>query len=120
MREAFGCLWALRARQTVAALRERFLGGAGLRRAVSAVMKQRLAALCDTRESWSMQLLCAESRGKTQRAAKLKRMIPLGPKTLAQCRRSIAPRASATPRRTPWGCSAGLGGPPLIKQSSWL
>jgi len=49
------------------ALRERFLGGAELRRAVSAVVKQRLAALCDTRESWSMQRLCAACGGKTQR-----------------------------------------------------
>jgi len=48
-------------------LRERFLGGAGLRRAVSAVTKRRLAALCDTPESWSMQLLCARCYGKTQR-----------------------------------------------------
>jgi hypothetical protein len=51
------------------ALRERFLGGAGLRRAASAVMKQRLAALCDARESWSMQLLCARGYGKTLCAA---------------------------------------------------
>jgi len=49
------------------ALRERFLGGAELRRAASAVLKQRLAALCDTRESWSMQRLCAACSGKTQR-----------------------------------------------------
>jgi hypothetical protein len=50
------------------ALRERFLGGAELRRAASAVVKQRLAALCDTRESWSMQRLCARCYGKTLRA----------------------------------------------------
>ena len=67
MREAFGCLWAVRAGKQWFALRERFLGGAELRRAVSAVVKQRLAALCDTRESWSMQRLCAACSGKTQR-----------------------------------------------------
>jgi hypothetical protein len=35
-------------------------------------MKQRLAALCDTRESWSMRLLCAERTGKTLRRGKIK------------------------------------------------
>ena len=67
MREAFGCLWACALGKQWCALRERFLGGAERRRAVSAVLKQRLAALCDTRESWSMQRLCAERRRKTQR-----------------------------------------------------
>jgi len=67
MREAFGCLWACALGKQWCALRERFLGGAERRRAVSAVMKQRLAALGDTRESWSMQRLCARIYGKTLR-----------------------------------------------------
>ena len=67
MRAAFGCLWACALGKQWFALRERFLGGAELRRAASAVVKQRLAALCDTRESWAMQRLCAACGGKTQR-----------------------------------------------------
>ena len=67
MREAFGCLRACALGKQWFALRERFLGGAELRGAASAVVKQRLAALCDTRESWSMQRLCAACGGKTQR-----------------------------------------------------
>ena len=66
MREAFGCSRACALGKQWFALRERFLGGAELRRAVSAVVKQRTAALCDTRESWSMQRLCAAGGGKTQ------------------------------------------------------
>ena len=67
MREAFGCLWAVRARQTVVRAARTIRRRRELRRAVSAVAKQRLAALCDTRESWSMQRLCAACSGKTQR-----------------------------------------------------
>ena len=67
MRAAFGCLWACALGKQWFALRERFLGGAELRGAASAVMKQRLAALCDTRENWSMQRLRAVSSGKTLR-----------------------------------------------------
>ena len=75
MREAFGCLWAVRAGKQWFALRERFLGGAELRRAVSAVVKQRLAALCDTRESWSMQRLRAGYSAKRSAARQIKGMI---------------------------------------------
>ena len=109
MREALGCSRACALGKQWCALRERFLGGAELRRAVSAVMKQRLAALGDTRVSWSMQRLRAESRCKTQRRGKLKRMILSSSKTLGL--QSEAPSLHAALARrqgTPWGCAAGL------------
>ena len=96
MRAAFGCWWACALGKQWCALRERFLGGAELRRAASAVMKQRLAALGDTRERWLMQRLCAESGGKTQRGG-AKSLIPLVFLYSSYYCYSIAPRIYPTP-----------------------
>ena len=76
MRGAFGCLRPCALGKQWFALRERFLGGAELRGAASAVMKQRLAALRDARESRSMQRLCARIYGKTLRGG-MRGLIPL-------------------------------------------
>ena len=96
MRAAFGCLWACALGKQWFAQRERFLGGAELRGAARAVMKQRLAALRDTRESWLMQRFCADCGGKTLRGA-MRGLIPLVVLYSSYYCYSIAPCIYPTP-----------------------